>query len=170
MDLKEKIRNSLTEVLMPEYLRLENDDGISGFVVSRRFEKMSALDRQQKIEEALQKAPLSPRERRQVLMIAGLTPEEYEAVGARIRIHRVREVSRGVFEVLLHGGRSDADYVRERLETQKGIRTTEPKPISGALGILMAFEAQGTDANPLTKAKAIRVLKKDPYIEVMASA
>ena len=34
-------------------------------------------------------------ERRRILMIAGLTPEEYEAVGARIRIHKVRELSGG---------------------------------------------------------------------------
>ena len=34
----------------------------------------------------------------------------------------------------------------------------------------MSFRAKGTEADPLTKAKAIRVLKKDPYIEVMANA
>ena len=68
--------------------RLEDDDGVFGFVVSRAFQKMSSIDRQGKIDEAL----------RNVL-------------------------------------RSNT----------------------------------GTKASPLTKEKAIGILKNDPYIEVMAN-
>jgi hypothetical protein len=53
---------------------------------------------------------------------------------------------------------------------QKGVTTSEPKPVAGATRGLMSFRAKGTEANPLTKEKAVRVLKKDPYIEVSANA
>ena len=130
---------------------------------------MSTLDRQGLIEKALEPL-LSQAELRQVLMIAGLTPVEYEAVGARIRVHRVREMAGGVVEIVLHGGLSETQYVRAALNNQKGVHATDPKPVDGAVGVLMSFRAKGTEANPLTKEKAIRVLKKDRYIELMANA
>ena len=80
MGLTDKIADALHKSLRAEYLRLDNDDGISGFVVSPQFENISAIDRQRLIDEALPNAPdpLSAEEQRQVLMIAGLTPLEYE--------------------------------------------------------------------------------------------
>jgi hypothetical protein len=170
MDLKQKLINALRESLNVEYALLEDDDGISGFVVARTFNGLSGLDRQGKIEESLENASLTPDERRRVLMIAGLTPEEYDAVGVRIRVKSVTERAKGELEIVLRGGGSDAEYVRGALNNQKGVRTTEPKPVSGAIGELMSFRARGTDANPLTKEKAIRVLKKDQYIEVLSDA
>jgi len=162
----------LREPLEAAYIRLENDDGISGFIVSPRFEGMSAFDRQALIEQTLSNgpSPLNKEERRQVLMIAGLTPVEYDAVGAHIRVEKIKELGGGAVDILLHGSWSDAEYVRGALNNQKGICTTEPKQVSGVLGTLMSFRAKGTDAQPLTKAKVIRVLKRDPYIEVMANA
>ena len=114
MDLKDKIVNALRDQFKVDYVRLEDDGGISGFVVSPQFKGVSTLDRQGRIDEALSKAadPLSPDERRRVVMIAGLTPAEYEAVGARVRVHRVREITNGTVEVLLHGTLVDAEYVR----------------------------------------------------------
>jgi len=170
MDLKDKIIDVLGQSLEPEYVRLEDDDGISGFVVSRAFDEMSTLDRQGKIEEALRKAPLTPEERRRILMIAGLTPEEYETVGARIRVHRVKEMAGGGLEILVHGVLSDAEYARGALNNQKGVQTTDPKPVGKAMGVLMSFRAKGDEANPLTKERAVRVLRKDRYIEVMPNA
>lgn len=128
------------------------------------------MDRQDKIEEALDKASLSPAERRRVLMVAALTPEEYAAAGARIRIHKIKEMAGGAVEVSLHGGPIDARYVREVLDNQTGIQTSDPKPVAGAIGQLMYLRAKGTQVTPLTKQKAVRILKKDPYIEVMARA
>ena len=170
MDLKDKIVKALFQALQPEYVRLDDEDGISGFVVSDLFHGMSSLDRQEKIEEILQRSPLAKEERRRILMIAGLTPEEYEEVGARIRVHKVREMAGGVVEILLHGGLSDAEYVRGMLNNEKGVETTNPKPVSGAVGVLVSFRAKGSAAHPLTKQKAIRVLKQDQYIEVMSNA
>ena len=170
MDIKDKVLKALSEALRPEYMRLEEEDGISGFVVSRQFEGMSVLDRQGKIHEALRAAALSREERREVLMIAGITPIEYDSVGARIRVHGVKEKAKGAIDILLHGGRSDAEYVRGALGNQKGVRTTEPKPVSGAVGVLMSFRATGTAKDPLTKEKTIQVLKQDRYIEVMTNA
>ena len=128
------------------------------------------MDRQDKIEEALDKAPLSRTERRRVLMIAALTPEEYAAAGARIRINKIKEMAGGAIEVRLHGGPIDARYVRKVLDNQTGIQTSDPKPVAGAIGQLMYLRAKGTQVTPLTKQKAVRILKKDPYIEVLARA
>ncbi len=170
MDIKDKIIDALRSELSAEYIRVEDDGGISGFVVSRAFENVSTFDRQTLIENALVSAALTKEESRQVLMIAGLTPEEYATVGARIRVHKVREKAGGVLEILLHGGPSDAQYVRGALNNQKGVNTTEPKSVAGALGILMSFLASGTKEHQLTKEKTVRVLKKDPYIHVMPNA
>ena len=171
MGLREKVIDALRQPLNAEYIRLEDDDGLSGFVVSRQFDKMSSLDRQELIDAALDKAPepLTVEERRQVLIIAGLAPGEYASVGTRIRVHKIREMAGGAVEVLLHGGWSDAEYVREALNNQKGVRTGEPKQEPGAIGVLMSFRARGTTTDPLTKAKVVRVLKGDPYIEVMTN-
>jgi hypothetical protein len=102
-------------------------------------------------------------------MIAGVTPAEYEAVGARIRIHKVKEMAGGAVEILVHGGLSDAEYVRRTLNHQKGVQTTEPKQVAGARGVLMSFRAKGSAAIPLTKDRAIQVLKNDRYIEVLSN-
>jgi hypothetical protein len=103
-------------------------------------------------------------------MIAGLTPVEYDAVGAPIRVHQVKEIAGGAVEVAVAGRLSDAQYVRGALNNQKGIRTTEPKYTSGAGGAVMSFRANGTSADPLTKAKVVRWLKGDRYIEVLHDA
>ncbi|HEY7422638.1 MAG TPA: hypothetical protein VH682_00125 [Gemmataceae bacterium] len=172
MGLVKKILNALSQSLTVEQLQLVEEDGISGFVVSPRFQGMSALARQELIEEALTKGPdaLTPKERRRVLMIAALTPVEYVSVGAHIHVHRIREMAGGTLEILLRGGLSDAEYVRGALNNQKGVQTTKPKQAPGAAGTFMSFQAKGTEATPLTKARAIRVLKNDPYIEVMPNS
>ncbi len=172
MGVKDKIITALSRFLDIEYIRLEEEDGISGFVVSPSFQGMSSMNRQELIDRALDEGgdALTPKERRQVLMIATLTPVEYQSVGSRIRIHRVRETAGGTIEVLLHGGLSDAEYVRGMLHNQKGIRTTEPKPVAGAIGVLTSFRAKGTESTPLTKAKVLHALKNDSYIEVMPNS
>jgi hypothetical protein len=75
-----------------------------------------------------------------------------------------------VVEILLHGGLSDAEYVRGVLNNRKGVQTYGPKAVSGAIGVLMSFLAKGSEADPLTKEKAIQALKKDRYIEVVENA
>ncbi len=93
MDTKDKLTLALMELLKCEYLRLEDEDGISGFVVSSLFEGMSHLDRQMRIDEAIRKSPnpLTAKECRNVLMIAGLTPDEYSTVGAHPSLSAERD-------------------------------------------------------------------------------
>ena len=172
MEVKDKIINALRKPLNAAYIRLEDDDGISGFVVSTRFDGMSTLDRQGLIEDTLSKASasLSPEEKRRVLMIAGLTPVEYDAVGANITVPKVKELSGGAIEVLVQGNWSDAEYVRGSLNNLKGVQTAEPKQVTGAAGVLMSFRAKGSAAAPLTKETVIRVLNKQPYVTVMPGA
>ena len=76
MVLTDKIISALRRPLKAEYIHLDDDDGISGFVVSREFEKLSMLDRQRLIDDALSNASasLSKDEQRRILMIAGVTP------------------------------------------------------------------------------------------------
>ena len=172
MDIADKIIKALNHSLKVEYVRLDSDGGISGFVVSPDFEDMRSLDRQERIESALHDSPtpLTPQENRQVLMIAGITPTEYESVGSRIRVHRVKEIGEGDMEILLHGSMADAEYIRGALNNQKGVQTTEPEQVPGAIGVLMAFTAKRNGSDPLTKSAVIRVLEADRYIEVMSGA
>jgi acid stress-induced BolA-like protein IbaG/YrbA len=172
VDVKEKVIEALRTNLTADYIRVEDDDGLSGFIVSQQFQGMSALDRQALIENAIDHAPhpLTRQEQRRVLMIAGLTPAESDAVGAGIRVHRVREEPGGRIEILLHGGLSDAEYVQGVFKGVKGVQTTDPEPSPDAKGLVMRFEARGTPADPLTKQQAIAALESDPYIAVMPGA
>lgn len=172
MDVREKVLKALRERFEIDHARLDDDDGITGFVVSPGFQGMSSLDRQRQIDLALRQATerLSREDLRQVVMIAALTPVEYDMVGARIRVDDVKELAGGAVEILLQGAGSDARYVRGLLRSQKGVRTTKPKQITDANGTLMSFQAKGTGAAPLTKAKAIGILKSDRYIDVMAKS
>jgi hypothetical protein len=172
MDLRDKIITALLACFPVDYHRLEDDDGITGFVVSPRFQGMPSLDRQALIGHALREAspPLSPEEQRQVLVIAGLTPAEYDVVGAKVQVSRVKELSGGAVEVVVRGRLSDAEYIRGTFKARKGIRTTEPKHVSDAPGLLMSFRAEGPARSPLTKPKVLRLLGRDPYVEVMAGA
>ena len=81
--LKKKVTEVLRLSLDPDHILLEEDDGISGFVVSARFQKMTALDRQNVIHRALHGSSVkfTKAELRQVLAIAPLTPVEYAALG-----------------------------------------------------------------------------------------
>jgi hypothetical protein len=172
MDLRDKVITVLSASFPVDYYRLEIGDGITGFVVSPRFQGMPSLDRQALIDQALREAsrPLSPEEQRQVLMIAGLTPAEYDVVGAKVQVSRVKELTGGAVEVVVHGRLSDAAYIRGVFKAQKGIQTTEPKPVPNAPGLLMSFRAKGSATSPLTKTKVLRLLNRDLYVEVMTDA
>ena len=172
MDVKDKIINALQEQLNARYIRLEDDDGICGFVVSDQFVGMSTLERQQRIDEALSRASptLTGEENRRVLMIAGLTPGEYDAVGANIIVFKVRQLAGGSVEILVNGGRSDAEYVRGALKQLKGVQTTDPKQTRGPDASLMSFKAKGSGTTPLRKDEVVRFLERQTYVTVMAGA
>jgi hypothetical protein len=169
VDVKDKIIGALQERLNASYIRLEDEDGISGFVVSDRFAGMTTLDRQVSIDEALRNAPspLTPAENRHVLMIAGLTPTEYDAVGANIMVFKVQQLADGGLEVLVNGGPTDAEYVRGAFKQLKGVRTTDPKQTRGESGTLMSFRAEGSD---LSKDEVVRLLTRQTYVSVMPGA
>ena len=82
MDLKEKVESALKGAITADRIRLEDDDGISGFVVSYDFRGKSALDRQALIDWALRHSSVkfTKLELRQILAIAALTPAEFETV------------------------------------------------------------------------------------------
>jgi hypothetical protein len=83
VDLKKKITEALRRTLQPDHIILEDDDGISGFVVSAQFQQVPSLERQKIIHDALHDSTVkfTKAELRQVLAIAALTPVEYEALG-----------------------------------------------------------------------------------------
>jgi hypothetical protein len=78
MDLREKIERALARRIQIDELYLEDEDGISGYIVSSQFRGVDFLDRQEQIDIALRDPAdgLSREEYRQVLAIAALTPEE----------------------------------------------------------------------------------------------
>jgi stress-induced morphogen len=82
VDLKEEVEIALKGAITATRIRLEEDDGISGFVVSSDFRGKSALDRQTMVDKALRNAAvkLTKPELRQILAIAALTPAEYQTV------------------------------------------------------------------------------------------
>ncbi len=87
MHLKEKVAAALKEAIADARLRLEDDDGISGVVVSTEFKGMSSLDRQTLIDQALRRSAVkfSKQERRNILAIAALTPAEFASVDPAFR-------------------------------------------------------------------------------------
>ena len=83
MDLKDKVTKALQESLQPELIQLNDDDGVSGFVVAKRFQRMATYDRQSLIYDLLRssRAKLSKPELKRIVVIAALTPEEYAGMG-----------------------------------------------------------------------------------------
>jgi len=59
----------------PDKVRLRDDDGIIGVITSRRFSRMDSMQRQDIIHDVLSNQ-LTPQERRGVVLIVGVTPEE----------------------------------------------------------------------------------------------
>lgn len=168
----DKVSAALKKALNSAYIHLEIDGGVSGFVVSSSFKGKSSLDRQNMIEQALAKADsaLAPEEQREIVMIAAMTPEEFNSVGAPIRIHRIKEMAGGTVEIMLHGKLSDAEYVRGLFNNEKGVETSQPRYSPGTHNIMMSFRAKGAVGHPLTKAKAKQMLEQAPYLEVMSNA
>jgi acid stress-induced BolA-like protein IbaG/YrbA len=79
VDLRKKVKLALERYLRPERIELKDNDGISGYVVSPQFRRMTMIDRQALIYNALREssARLKPEEIRRVIAVAALTPEEY---------------------------------------------------------------------------------------------
>ena len=78
MDLKEKVAQALKDAFEPEQLVLDDSDGLSGYIISPKFRGLDSLDRQMMIDKVLRSpnSGLSKAERREILVIAALTPEE----------------------------------------------------------------------------------------------
>ena len=83
MALKKKLEAALRHSLAPELIDLVDEDGITGYVVSTKFQRMTALNRQKLIQRSLCDAPhpLLPGELRRVLLIVPLTPAEARSYG-----------------------------------------------------------------------------------------
>jgi hypothetical protein len=59
----------------PDKVNLRDDDGIIGVVTSKRFRRLDSMQRQNLIHDILA-TNLNPEERRHVLLIVAVTPEE----------------------------------------------------------------------------------------------
>lgn len=83
MALKKKLEAALRHSLAPDLIDLVDEDGITGYVVSTKFQRMTALNRQKLIQRSLCEAPhpLLPAELRRVLLIVPLTPMEAKSYG-----------------------------------------------------------------------------------------
>ena len=83
MALKKKLEAALKHMLAPDLIDLVDDDGVTGYVVSSKFQRMNALNRQKLVQKSLCGAPrpLLPAELRRVLLIVPLTPAEARSYG-----------------------------------------------------------------------------------------
>jgi len=71
-----KLKKILKEAFPPpDKVHLRDEDRIIGVVTSKRFRRMDTMQRQDLIHDILT-THLTPEERRDVLLIVGVTPEE----------------------------------------------------------------------------------------------
>jgi acid stress-induced BolA-like protein IbaG/YrbA len=79
VDLVERVKHILERALAVEDIKLEDDGGLIGYVVSNDFQGLEFVDRQMKIHKALRTGPepLAAAELRRVAAIAALTPDEF---------------------------------------------------------------------------------------------
>lgn len=76
MAIVRKLKKILEERFpSPDKVALRDNDGIIGVVTSKRFRRMDTMERQDLIHDILE-TQLTGEERRQVLLIVGVTPEE----------------------------------------------------------------------------------------------
>ena len=82
MELKEKIEHALRSHFHVERIKLLDEDGVSGYVVSPDFQGVATLDRHARIDRALRDPSmnLTRREQRRVLVIAPWTPVEFDMI------------------------------------------------------------------------------------------
>ncbi len=79
MAVAQKLKRILEERFPPpDKVSLRDKDRIIGVVTSKRFRRMDSMKRQDLIHEILT-THLTPTERRHVLFIVGVTPEEEAA-------------------------------------------------------------------------------------------
>jgi len=82
-----------------------------------------------------------------------------------IRVHRVTELADGSLRIMIHGGFPEAEYVSGTLKMSKGVDVSGPVAGNGAPECVYIL-ARGTSANPLTRDRALRMLRDDEQIEV----
>lgn len=82
MAVARKLKKILEEQFpSPDKVKLRDDDGIIGIVTSKRFRRLDPMQRQDLIFDILA-SHLSPEERRHVVLIVAVTPEEDAAYAA----------------------------------------------------------------------------------------
>jgi len=82
MELRDKVQKALSKAFLLDHIFLDDEAGISGYIVSSQFQGVDALDRQRMISKVLHSssAKLTRAELDRVLAIAPLTPAEFAAV------------------------------------------------------------------------------------------
>src|SRR5688572_13604944 len=90
MEFEEKVMHALRPLQL-ESMRLDLEgERVSGVVISSMFRGLSGLERQSRIDESLDREEtFTPEERRRIVFLAALTPEEHDNVGATIPIYGI---------------------------------------------------------------------------------
>jgi hypothetical protein len=81
MDLVQRVKRLLRRRFAPADIKLDDDDGVTGYIVSPMLRGKSSLERQTEIDEVLRDASarLSQEDLSRILLIAALTPVEFES-------------------------------------------------------------------------------------------
>jgi hypothetical protein len=80
MALVRKLKRILTKAFPPpDKVSLRDHHGLIGIVTSTRFRNMDTMARQDVLQEVLEEHDLSAEEKRQILILVAVTPEEEAA-------------------------------------------------------------------------------------------
>jgi len=83
MGLKQKLKRILVEAFPPpSKITLKDHDGLVAIVTSATFRDLDAMERQDLLQEVLQKHGITSEEMKRILILVAVTPEEEEAYTA----------------------------------------------------------------------------------------
>jgi hypothetical protein len=171
MEIEEKLMSALRSI-QPDSVRLDIDDfGISGVVISATFRGMSGMERQDRIDDCLDREEsFTPEERRRIVFLAAMTPEEYDNVGATIPIYGIERLDAAV-AVRFHGTPSDADYLRGILSRDESLAFDAPKKRESRSGVSLELVVRRRDGGELAVDLVRDLLSRDRIVSLaMVSA
>lgn len=172
MGIAKKISAKIRAELQAEHVRLDEEGGeITGFVVSDCFLGKTSPERQRMISSALQKpdSELTPEEIQQVVLIVGVTPAEYDSVGAPIQVHIEDGPAPASFQLLIRGTISDARYIRDALLENDTLIVDEPYQDPGLAGILISLNVRGKTTEGLSRNELQHIMADVSDVSILQS-
>jgi hypothetical protein len=166
MEFEAKVMNALRPLQL-ESVRLDMEgERVSGVLISKTFRGMSSLDRQFRIDEYLDREEsFTPEERRRIVFLAALTPEEYDNMGATIPIYGIDRIDDAV-AVRFHGTPSDADYLRTVLGRDESLTFDAPEKRESRSGVSLEMFVRRRDGSVPPVDLVRDLLSRDQFVSL----